>query len=260
MRKKYYAFDVAGREAAVYIYGDITSLPYFENDVASYEAVKEITELDVDTINVFINSYGGEVAEALAIHNALKRHPAKIKTYCDGFACSAAADIFMSGDERYMYPASVLMIHNAWTFAMGNAEELRKAADDLDTISSISANTYKVGLNITDDELQELLDNETWITPEDALEMGFATAILQATVSQKASASFRQMIFNKVQQEDNALMILRFDGEKLHDDLAEVKQKLAEALGGKPDEEEPAPQQKRIFSYLSALAGQKEEE
>ena len=87
-----------------------------------YQAIlyqKELQELDesIEQINVYIIPYGGEVAEGLAIYNALKRHKAKVTTYVDGFACSIASVIFAVGDERIMSDTSLLMIHNAWTWA-----------------------------------------------------------------------------------------------------------------------------------------------
>lgn len=81
MKKKYFSMAVEEKEANIYIYGDIVSWEWFESDVSSYTLAKEIEALpkDIETINVFINSYGGEVAEALAIYNALRRHRAKGK-------------------------------------------------------------------------------------------------------------------------------------------------------------------------------------
>ena len=119
------------RVAELYIFGDITSWPWFEGDVSSYTLARELQELkDVDEIRVYINSYGGEVAEATAIYNQLRDHTAKVVTVCNGFACSAASVIFMAGDERMMNRASRLMIHNAMMGARGNAAQLRKAAED----------------------------------------------------------------------------------------------------------------------------------
>ena len=83
--------------------------------------------MDTDEIEVHINSNGGAVSEGLAIYNVLKNSKAKVTTYCDGFACSPASVIFMAGDERVMNGASLLMIHDAWTYGQGNAAELRKA-------------------------------------------------------------------------------------------------------------------------------------
>lgn len=196
--KKYYQLTTASREADVMIYGDITSWRWDESDVSSYTLSREIAGLDVDRINVYINSYGGEVKEALAIYNALKRHPAKIKTVCDGFACSAASVIFMAGDERVMHAASLLMIHNAWSGAEGNAGQLRKAADDLDTISATAAQTYRAAVNISDEELAALLDAESWITPADALTMGFATAVVNDPAAAQPNASARRAVYARM--------------------------------------------------------------
>lgn len=202
MKNKYYALETNGKEVDIYIFGDITSWEWFDNDVSSYTLSKELQELgdDIEVINVHINSYGGEVAEGLAIYNMLRNHKAKVRTYCDGFACSIASVIFMAGDERIMNAASLLMVHNAWMRVAGNAEELRKNADDLDKITQASIEVYKSRANITEDEIKELLDNETWILPSEALEIGFATAIVGEATSDKAAASARKALFNLVKK------------------------------------------------------------
>jgi ATP-dependent Clp protease protease subunit len=193
LEKRYYSLATEGDEASIYIYGDITSWPWDETDVSSYNLAREIEDLDVGVINVFINSYGGEVAEGLAIYNSLRRHKAKVKTYCDGFACSVASVVFMSGDERIMSNASLLMIHNAWMFAIGDQNQLRKEADDLETINAASINAYMNHINITEEELKAMMDAETWLSAVDALEMGFATQIVNyATTGMVASQSLRK--------------------------------------------------------------------
>lgn len=202
MKNKYYALETNGKEADIYIFGDITSWEWFENDVSSYTLSKELQALDpdIETINVHINSYGGEVAEGLAIYNLLRNHKAKVRTYCDGFACSIASVIFMAGDERIMNAASLLMVHNAWMRTAGNANQLRKDADDLDKITQASINAYMQNVNITENRLKELLDAETWILPNEALEMGFATTIVGETATEKAAASARKALFNLVKK------------------------------------------------------------
>lgn len=135
---KYYALEKKDSKAELYIFGTITAYPWREKDKDAYGIVKELSELDTDEIEVHINSSGGAVSEGLAIYNVLKNSKAKVTTYCDGFACSAASVVFMAGDERVMNGASLLMIHNAWTYGQGNAAELRKQADDLDTITQAS--------------------------------------------------------------------------------------------------------------------------
>ncbi len=198
--KKYYSLATENNEANINIYGDITSWEWLESDVSSYTLSKELASLgdEIDTINVHINSYGGEVAEGLAIYNALKRHTAKVKTYCDGFACSIASVIFMAGDERIMSNASLLLIHNAWTWGSGNANDFRKQADDLDTITQASVNAYMSHVNITEEELKEMLDNESWITPQDALNMGFATAIVNDNTSKNPNQSIKKKLMQQL--------------------------------------------------------------
>lgn len=192
MNRKYFQLDKQGDTATLSIYGTITSCPWFEGDTSSAMLSKQLEALgDVSQIDVFINSYGGEVAEGVAIYNALKRHKAKVRTICDGFACSIASVIFMAGEERIMNEASMLMIHNAWTFAEGNATELRKQADDLDKITKLSVETYKAHSNLTEDEIVALMDAETWILPSEAVEYGFATSIAKA---EKGNASQNAML------------------------------------------------------------------
>ena len=204
MRNKYFSLVKENNTATINIYGDITSWPWFEGDVSAYNLSKQLEELqDVNEIDVFINSYGGEVAEGLAIYNALKRHNAKVTTHCDGFACSIASVIFMAGDERIMPEASMLMIHNAWTYAAGNAKELRKQAEDLEKISQASVEAYKANSTLSEEEIKEMMDAETWILPSEALEYGFATSVEKAE-KEKASQNALQTLMKiiKAHQEE----------------------------------------------------------
>lgn len=177
--KKYFQLVTEGDTADIDIYGDISSWSWSGDNISAANLSKQLEELgDVSQINVHINSYGGEVAEGLAIYNALRRHKAKVVTTCDGFACSIASVIFMAGDERLMSKASLLMIHNAWTSAYGvNANDLRKLAEDMDAITARSKAAYLDRVSIDEDELSELMDAESWISPDDAVEKGFATGI-----------------------------------------------------------------------------------
>ena len=175
---KYYQLVNNDTSADLYIFGDICAWAWPElGEQSGVTIVNQLKELDVDTINVHINSYGGDVAEGLAIYNVLREHKAEIVTICDGFACSAASVVFMAGDRRVMQPASLLMIHNAWTVAMGNAAQLRKTADDIETITQASVEAYKKAATISEEEIKALMDAETWILPKDAVEYGFATEI-----------------------------------------------------------------------------------
>ena len=252
-RKRYYSLVVQGDEADIYIYGDIVSWPWFESDVSSYNLAKEIEGLEVDQINVYINSYGGEVAEGLAIYNALRRHKAKVRTVCDGFACSAASVVFMAGDERVMSNASLLMIHNAWMLAMGDQNDLRKNADDLEIINAATIQAYLNHVNISEDKLREMMDAETWISAADALEMGFATAVVNPATTDKAAASLRQR-----QQIRDAILSRQSQRSSLDVDALAARLKELMAQEKLEPEPEPEPQSKGLFNFMAALAARLE--
>jgi ATP-dependent protease ClpP protease subunit len=143
------------------------------NDIA--QALAALPET-CQQVTVHINSMGGDVSHGVAIYNALRTHRAHVTTVVEGFACSIASVIFMGGDERVMRDASLLMIHNAWMYTGGNAKELRKAADDLDTITELSKRAYmaRAKEELTRELLDQLMDAETWILPERAVELGLA--------------------------------------------------------------------------------------
>ena len=248
MKNKYYALETNGKQADIYIFGDITSWEWFENDVSSYTLSKELQELDpdIEVINVHINSYGGEVAEGLAIYNLLRNHKAKVRTYCDGFACSIASVIFMAGDERIMNAASLLMVHNPWMYTAGNADQLRKDADDLDKITQASINAYMQHVTISQDELKKMMDEETWILPSEALDMGFATSIIGDTVYEKAAASARKALFSLVK---NARVTADPEPAAGPNQTAEPTPQQAP----EPDPEPEPPKENKPLKFLSAL-------
>lgn len=235
MRNSYYSLATNGNEASVNIYGDITSYPSEENgDVSVVNLSKKLEELgDVSKIHVYINSYGGEVAEGLAIYNALRRHKAKVVTYCDGFAASIASVVFMAGDKRIMNESSLLMVHNAWTICLGNAADLRKQADDLDKITRASIEAYKSHSNLTEEEIKALLDGETWILPEEALEYGFATKI-EKTENKHASQSVRQSLVALIKGKAKAA-----EEEDEEDEEADPEAKPDEEPEAEPEEDDP---------------------
>lgn len=222
--RKYYALEKSGTTADLYIFGDITSYPWKEKDKDAYGIVKELSELKADTINVHINSYGGEVSEGLAIYNYLKNSAAKVVTYCDGFACSAASVVFMAGDKRIMNEASLLLIHNAWTYASGNAEELRKRASDLEKITQASVNAYMSRVRISENEVKKLMNEETWLTPEECLKYGFSTETLE---NQKAGVnqSAMEMIKDKILGTSVTL-----ESDQMGIDVEDIADKIVEKL------------------------------
>jgi ATP-dependent protease ClpP protease subunit len=140
---------------------------------------------EVDEITVRINSPGGDVFDGLAIFNLLKEHPAKINVKVDGYAASIASVIAMAGDSVVMGVGSQVMIHNPWTFAMGEAKDFTKMAEILDGIKGGLIEAYQERVDADTETLSAWMDEEKWMGSEEAIAFGFATA----TTSTKAKVS-----------------------------------------------------------------------
>lgn len=137
-----------------------------------------------DDLIVRINSPGGYVMEGLAIFNALASAKAagrKVTIYIDGLAASMASVIAMAGDEIIMADNALMMIHNPWDVAIGDARELRAAADKLDVIRDQLVRIYSGQTGLSADDLVPMLDAETWLTSEQALEQKFVTSVTDAS-------------------------------------------------------------------------------
>lgn len=196
----------------LYIYGDVMADGYdwwtdeiIESETSANHFREELEKYpNAVQINLYINSYGGSVFEGTAIYNQLKRHPAHKTVYVDGFACSIASVIAMAGDEIVMPKNTMMMIHNAWMGAVGNAAELRKAADDLETINAAGRQAYllKAGGKLDEGTLAAMMDAETWLTAEECIRYGLADRFAEedadlsrsAAMLKKANLSLEQRI------------------------------------------------------------------
>ncbi|MEV7264701.1 head maturation protease, ClpP-related [Micromonospora aurantiaca] len=145
--------------------------------VKAKEFVETIEGIDSPTIRVRINSPGGSVFDALAIHSALLHHQARIEVYVDGLAASAASVIAMAGDELIMMPGSQLMIHDASMLEQGNPEDHRKASVFLDRQSDNLADLYARRGGGEPAEWRELMRAETWMFAREAVEAGLADRV-----------------------------------------------------------------------------------
>lgn len=174
----------------LYIYDDVSEYgtldwwtwEYTESETSAEFFRKALAEIpESAAIELHINSYGGSVKEGIAIYNQLKQKKCReIVAYVDGFAYSIASVIMQAADRRVMGLGTSLLIHNMWLTVAGNATELRKAADDLDVLMESNRQIYMERVNITEDELIEMMDNETYLTPEQAVEKGFADETAKA--------------------------------------------------------------------------------
>lgn len=152
----------------------------------------------VDEIELHINSPGGEVHEGLAILNQLRQHRATVTAVVDGIAASAASFIAMGADRVLMAPNAELMIHNAWGLALGDTDDLRKAADDLGRINLNLARIYQGKAGGEVDDWLEAMRVETWYSDDEAVVAGLADAILRDETPEAAldaAASFNLRVF-----------------------------------------------------------------
>lgn len=188
-KQAHYCFkqEAGSNTHQLYIYDDVSEYGDFDWWTWEYTESKTSAEYfrkalaaipETDTIELHINSYGGSVKEGVAIYNQLKQKKCKeIVAYVDGFAYSIASVIMQAADRRIMGLGTSLLIHNMWLSIAGNAEDLRKAADDLDVLMESNRQIYLERINITEEELIEMMNNETYLTPDQAVEMGFADEI-----------------------------------------------------------------------------------
>lgn len=130
-------------------------------------------------LNIYINSYGGEVFEGFAIYNILKRYAGYKTVVVDGIAASIASVIAMAGDKVVMNEASMMMIHNASGVCFGNAEEMQKVVNALEQMNEVIRDVYRAKTNLSDEELADLMNNETFMSAKECVEKGFADEILE---------------------------------------------------------------------------------
>lgn len=143
---------------------------------------------DTHTINLHINSPGGEVFEAVTILNQLRQHQARIVAIVDGLAASAASYIAVGADEVQMAPNTQLMIHDAWGLAIGNAADMRSAGDLLDRLSNNIASIYAAKAGGTVEDWRAAMLAESWYSAEEAVAAGLADSILGTDTPEEDAA------------------------------------------------------------------------
>ena len=179
--KKYWEFkNKTSTEADLYLYIEIASwgAGYSAHSAQSFK--QELDDLgEIETLNIYINSPGGDVFEGNTIMNMLKRKKCTKNVYIDGLAASIASVIAMAGDKIIMPSNSMMMIHNAWTYAIGNSKDLRKLADDLDKVNASIRQAYldKAGDKLDEETLINLMDNETWLTAQECFDYGLCDVV-----------------------------------------------------------------------------------
>lgn len=196
--KPYYNIVQQDKRADIYIFGDITVYPYKSGDYSAGSLVREIQALDADEIHVHIDCFGGSVKEGWGMYNALKNHRAKVVTYADGFVASAALYPFLAGEQRIASAVSAFYLHEVSMSAHGYASELREAADDAEKLTDIGIQAFVERTGMKEAKVKQLMAEETWLTPGEALEMGIATAMTRTEASQSFTQSVRANLLQAV--------------------------------------------------------------
>jgi ATP-dependent Clp protease, protease subunit len=175
--------------------------------VDGQEIAKQMRELAPGTpVNVYINSPGGDVFEARAISAALMAHDGPVTGIIDGLAASAATDIACACDTVEISEGGFYMIHNAWTFAIGNKSDMLDSAALLEKIDNSIAGIYAKKTDKDEDYIKGLMDAETWMTAEEAKEAGFVDQIngkKSKATNWNLSAYAKAPAMQAPEQEDN---------------------------------------------------------
>ena len=169
-------------ERTLYLNGTISETSWLDDDLTPQMFKDELNAGEGD-ITVWINSPGGDCVAAAQIYNMLIDYNGNVTVKIDGIAASAASVIAMAGTRVMMSPVSMLMIHNPMTMAFGNTAEMQKAIDMLGEVKESIINAYELKTSLSRGKISRLMDAETWMNANMAVELGFADGILQRDVS-----------------------------------------------------------------------------
>lgn len=178
--------EVDGDTATIYVYDVIDSWW----GVSASDFTKMLAGITASKVVLRINSPGGDVFEARAMMTAIREHSATFTAKIDGLAASAATALTLACDSVEIAEGGFYMIHQAWTFAMGNADDMTATANLLAKIDTVLVDGYVAKSGKPADEVRELMKAETWFSAQEAIDAGFADAMIETTAA-KASASAR---------------------------------------------------------------------
>ena len=196
MRKNWYDIQskVSNDIVDVYIFDEIGTF-----GINAQSFIDEIKGFKNTPLNLHINCVGGDVFEGMAIYNVLKKRTAETTVYIEGIAASMGSVVALAADNVVMAENSLFMIHNAWGGAMGEAKELKKTANLLEKISNEIADIYIKKTNLPYDKVKEMMDEETWLNADEALELGFVDSISDAI---KVAAKYDVSKFKNITNEE----------------------------------------------------------
>ncbi|OXS70228.1 hypothetical protein B1B04_18885 [Lysinibacillus sp. KCTC 33748] len=174
IKKQLSAKNINASTTEIVIYGDIGESWWYDSISAS-DIDALLKDVTTENITVRINSPGGDAFDGITIYNRLKDHDAKVKIIVDGWACSAASIIAMAADELVMNTGSMLMIHEASTGIWGTKKDLEKEAELLSKLDKSLVDIYMTKAIVEREEIEQMVNNETWFTADEAFAIGFAS-------------------------------------------------------------------------------------
>ncbi|MFC9540786.1 head maturation protease, ClpP-related [Lysinibacillus sp. NPDC056959] len=207
IKKQLSAKNINASTTEIVIYGDIGESWWYDSISAS-DIDALLKDVMTENITVRINSPGGDAFDGITIYNRLKDHDAKVKIIVDGWACSAASIIAMAADELVMNTGSMLMIHEASTGIWGTKKDLEKEAELLSKLDRSLVDIYMTKAIVEREEIEQMVNNETWFTADEAIAIGFAsTSIVKDTADDdeiKTDAeAFKNSVLARFKQESS---------------------------------------------------------
>ncbi len=251
-KTKYRFEQMAGQDIyKLYVYDDVTAYGDFNWNTWEYDESETSAKYFRDqleaipengTIELHVNSNGGSVKEGVAIYNLLKQHKAEKVCYVDGFAYSIASVICMACDKIVMGTGTSMLIHNMSMSVYGDAKMLRKCADDLDVLMEANRKIYmERAKNLTEEQLIEMMDAETFLTPEQCMEYGFCDEIGTETPDQTQITQQNLAMIQQLQQQLREYQSFR----------QEMKQFVPEPAN--PEPKKPETKENKVLKMMGAF-------
>ena len=195
MNKHFWNWSKNADENILHLNGTIAEESWFDDDITPALFRAELEKFSTP-ITVYINSPGGDCVAAAQIYNMLMEYPHDVTVKIDGIAASAASVIAMAGTKVLMSPVSTMMIHNPATVAMGDHTDMEKAIKMLDSVKESIINAYERKTGLSRKELSKMMDAETWMDANKAVELGFADGISEREI-QTVNANTAPVLFSQ---------------------------------------------------------------
>lgn len=238
---------VESTDSELILEGVVASEEWWGDEIVPSQFREELSKRSGD-LTVAINSVGGDVFAGISIYNSLVQYSGRVTVRVDGLAASIASIIAMAGDKIIMSPGSEMMIHKPWTLAIGDSEELQKNIEILDKIQESLVSIYTARTGLTKEEIVTMLEAETWMTADEAVEKGFADEALPAKSKSISSMlknalggeGYREAVMASVRESEKASIVNAEDKLKaLNAETEEAQAEPVEEVQNVPEPEAP---------------------